>query len=341
MKKIKTQDAIGHVLPHDMTRIVKDEFKGPAFKKGHIIKEEDIPLLLEMGKEHIYVLEKDENMIHENDAAKRLANICINDYMEMTDVQEGKIEIKATVDGFFEVDRERLFELNYLGDIAIATRTGNLPVKKGDVLAGTRIIPLLIDKKQLEEAEKIKNNVPVFKITPFKKLKGGIVTTGSEVYNNRIVDKFTPVVKNKLIEYNVELIHHEICDDNTEMIKDAIIKIKNMGADVILCTGGMSVDPDDLTPAAIKESGANIIAYGAPTLPGSMFLVGYFDDNTAIMGLPGCVMYTKTTVFDILFPYVIAGKKITREQIARLGYGGYCLKCGTCHYPNCEFGKGV
>lgn len=341
MKKIRVEDAIGHVLPHDMTKIIKDEFKGVGFKKGHIIRPEDIPLLLDMGKEHIYVLEKDEDMVHENDAALILANICINDYMEMTEVQEGKIEIIATEDGFFEIDVERLFELNFLGDIAIATRTGNLPVKKGDVLAGTRIIPLLIEKEQLDKAVEIKGNTPLFKITPFKKLKAGIVTTGSEVYNKRIVDKFTPVVKNKLKEYDIELIHHEICDDDTNMIKDAIVKIKESGADIILCTGGMSVDPDDLTPAAIKESGANIITYGAPTLPGSMFLVAYFEDGTAVMGLPGCVMYIETTVFDILFPYVVADKEITKEQIARLGYGGYCLKCSTCHYPNCEFGKGV
>ncbi|MDL2310457.1 molybdopterin-binding protein [Peptostreptococcaceae bacterium OttesenSCG-928-C18] len=341
MKKIKTVEAVGHILPHDMTKIVKDEFKGAAFKKGHIITKEDIPLLLNMGKEHIYVLEKDENLVHENDAALVLANICKNNHMELTDVTEGKIEIIATEDGFFEIDVDRLFELNYLGDIAIATRTGNLPVKKGDVLAGTRIIPLLIDKEQLDKAVEIKGDTPIFKITPFRKLKAGIVTTGSEVYKGRIVDKFTPVVKQKLQEYNLELIHHEVCDDDTEMIKDAITRIKTMGADVILCTGGMSVDPDDLTPAAISKSGAEIITYGAPTLPGSMFLVGYFEDGTAVMGLPGCVMYTKTTVFDILFPYVVAGKKITRKQIAKLGYGGYCLKCEVCHYPNCEFGKGV
>ncbi|WP_099202946.1 molybdopterin-binding protein [Miniphocaeibacter massiliensis] len=341
MKKIRVEDAIGHILPHDMTKIVKDEYKGVAFKKGHIITEEDIPKLLDMGKEHIYILEKNENMVHENEAALILANICKNDYMDITDVVEGKIEIVATEDGFFEIDTERLFELNFLGDIAIATRTGNLPVKKGDVLAGTRIIPLLIDKKQLDRAEKIGGNTPLFKITPFKKLKVGIVTTGSEVYNGRITDKFTPVVKEKLKEYNLELLHHEVCDDNTDMIKSAITKIKDMGANLILCTGGMSVDPDDLTPAAISRSGAQIITHGTPTLPGSMFLVGYFKDETAIMGLPGCVMYTKTTVFDILFPYVVAGKKITREQIARLGYGGYCLKCDVCHYPNCEFGKGV
>lgn len=341
MKKIRVQDAVGHVLPHDMTRIVKDEFKGIGFKKGHVITEEDIPHLLDMGKGHIYVLEKDENMVHENDAAKILASICKNEYMELTDVKEGKIEIRSTIDGFFEVDVDRLFELNYLGDIAIATRTGNLPIKKGDLLAGTRIIPLLIDSKQLDEAKEIWNEEPILKVTPFKKLKAAIITTGSEVYNKRIVDKFTPVVEKKIQDYNLELIYKETCDDNTQMITNAINTAKSKGANIILCTGGMSVDPDDLTPASIKESGAEIVTYGTPTLPGAMFLLGYYDDGTVVMGLPGCVMYASTTVFDILFPYAVAGKKITRRQIAKLGYGGYCLKCKECHYPNCEFGKGV
>ena len=341
MKKIKVEEAVGHVLPHDMTRIIKDEFKGVAFKKGHIVREEDIPILLSMGKEHIYVIEQDENMIHENDAALILGNICKNEYMELTEIQEGKIEIKATIDGFFEVDVERLFEINMLGDIAISTRMGNLPIKKGDVLAGARIIPLFTDKDRLEKAIKIKANDPILKIRKFKDIKVGIVTTGSEVYHNRIVDKFTPVVKDKLKEYNLELIYNELCDDDIDMIKNAILKCKKMGADLVLCLGGMSVDPDDLTPAAIKASGARIVNYGTPVLPGSMFLVSYFDDGVAVMGLPGNVMFSKITVFDILFPYIIAGKTITREQIARLGYGGYCLRCDNCHYPNCELGKGV
>ena len=341
MKKIKVEDAIGHILPHDMTRIVKDEFKGVAFKKGHIVREQDIPILLSMGKEHIYVIELDENMIHEDEAAILLADICKNDYMELTEIQEGKIEIRATIDGFFEVDVERLFELNMLGEIAISTRIGNLPVKKGDILAGARIIPLFTEKNRLDKALRIKGNKPILQIRPFKNIKVGIVTTGSEVYHKRIIDRFTPVVKDKIKEYNLEFVHNELCDDDIGMIKEAILNIKDMGADLILCLGGMSVDPDDLTPAAIKASGANIVNYGTPVLPGSMFLVSYFADGTAVMGLPGNVMFSKITVFDILLPYVIAGKRITKEQIARLGYGGYCLKCDICHFPNCELGKGV
>lgn len=341
MKKVKTEDAIGHVLPHDLTRIVKGEMKGVAFKKGHIIREEDIPMLLSIGKDHIYILETTDQSIHEDDAAAFLADLCIGRGMYTTEIKEGKIEIIAAEDGFFQVNVEKLKEINLLGDIMIATRMGNLPVKKGDRLAGMRIIPLFIEKERLELAKEIQDDESILKLTPFRQLKGGIITTGNEVYHGRIVDTFTPVIEGKFEQYGVEYIHHEICYDDTEMIKSAILRAKEKGCDIILCTGGMSVDPDDLTPAAIKASGANIITYGTPVLPGAMFLLGYFDDGTAIMGLPGCAMYTEITVFDIIYPYIVAGVPVSKETIASLGYGGLCLNCETCHYPNCQFGKGV
>jgi len=341
MKKIRIQDAIGSVLCHDMTRIVKDEMKDAAFRKGHIIREEDIPVLLSMGKEHVYVYEKKEGMIHENDAAIILSGLCINDNMKLTEVKEGKVEIVADCHGFFQVDVEKLNQINELEDIMIATRSGNLPVKPGDKLAGMRVIPLIVEKEKLNKAKAIGGNKSILKITPFKKLKAGIVTTGNEVYYGRIKDTFTPVIKEKLSNQGIEVIKHTICNDDTEVIKKAVMETKAAGAEIIICTGGMSVDPDDLTPAAIKASGAEIISYGAPVLPGAMFLLGYFEDETAILGVPGCAMYKKITIFDIVLPYIAAGIKISKKDIAKLGYGGLCLDCEICHYPNCQFGKGV
>lgn len=341
MKKIRIQDAIGSVLCHDMTRIVKDEMKDAAFRKGHIIREEDIPVLLSMGKEHVYVYEKKEGMIHENDAAIILSGLCINDNMKLTEVKEGKVEIVADCHGFFQVDVEKLNQINELEDIMIATRSGNLPVKPGDKLAGMRVIPLIVEKEKLNKAKAIGGNKSILKITPFKKLKAGIVTTGNEVYYGRIKDTFTPVIKEKLSNQGIEVIKHTICNDDTEVIKKAVMETKAAGAEIIICTGGMSVDPDDLTPAAIKASGAEIISYGAPVLPGAMFLLGYFEDETAILGVPGCAMYKKITIFDIVLPYIAAGIEISKKDIAKLGYGGLCLDCEICHYPNCQFGKGV
>src|SRR5699024_10537868 len=232
-------------------------------------------------------------------------------------------------------------KINALEDIMIATRMGNLPVKKGDKLAGTRAIPLVIEEDKLENAKKIAGKKPLLELIPFKKMVGGIVTTGNEVYNNRIKDTFTPVIKDKLKAFDIDIVSHSISDDNIQRIKEGILKAKKDGAEIIICTGGMSVDPDDLTPAAIKQSGAEIITYGAPVLPGAMFLLAYFDDGTTVLGVPGCAMYTKITIFDIILPYVVAGVQLSKSDIAKLGYGGLCLDCDLCNYPNCQFGKGV
>lgn len=341
MKKIETVNAVGHVLCHDITRIVKDVVKDTPFRKGHVVTEEDIPVLLSLGKEHLYIWEKKEGMLHENEAAEILFDICKNDNMSGTEIREGKIELIADIDGLFRVDVDRLDAINELEDIMIATRHTNYAVKKGDKLAGTRVIPLIIEEEKLKEAQKIAGDKPLLELLPYKKMKAGVVTTGSEVYHGRIKDTFTPVIINKLKEYGIEVCWHKLVDDKNEMIVDAIKEIKESGADLILCTGGMSVDPDDLTPGAIKKSGANIVTYGAPVLPGAMFLLGYFDDETPIMGLPGCVMYSKATVFDLVLPRVAAGVKVTKKDISRMGHGGLCFSCKVCTYPRCEFGKGV
>ncbi len=341
MKQIKTRDAIGHILCHDLTRIVKDEMKDVAFKKGHIIKEEDIDTLLKMGRENLYVWEATPDMVHENDAAKILAEICMGSGTIGSEVKEGKIDILAGVDGLLTVQTEKLLELNMQDELMIATRHNYYPVKKGELLAGTRVIPLVIHRDKLEKAKSIAGNEKLIHICTYKSYKVGIVTTGSEIYNRRIEDTFTPVIIKKIAKYGLEVIGHEIASDEKEMIVNGIKKLKQAGATMIICTGGMSVDPDDLTPSAIKESGAEIISYGAPVLPGAMFLLGYYDDGIPIMGLPGCVMYEKTTIFDLVLPRIVAGIRVEKKDLAKLGHGGLCLKCSQCTYPHCEFGKGV
>jgi molybdenum cofactor synthesis domain-containing protein len=341
MKKIATADAVGHVICHDITRIIKDVVKDTAFHKGHIITEEDIPLLLSLGKDNIYVWEKNQNMLHENQAAEILRDICKNKNINYTEVREGKIELTAEIDGLFRVDTDRLNSINELDDITIASRHTNYPVKKGDKLAGTRIIPLVIEKSRMEEVKEIAGSRPLMELLPYKNMKAGIVTTGNEVFFGRIKDTFTPVIEEKLNAYGIEVCGHIIRNDDLEKITSAILELKNNGADIIICTGGMSVDPDDLTPGAIRNSGANIVSYGAPVLPGSMFLLAYYNDGTPVLGLPGCVMYAETTIFDIVLPRICAGIKITKKDIARMGNGGFCLGCSSCNYPNCGFGKGA
>ena len=340
MKCINTTEAVGHVLCHDITRIVKDVVKDTAFRKGHIVTEEDIPVLLSLGKDHLYVWEKDENTLHENEAAEILCGVCKNENMHPTEVKEGKIELIADCDGLFQVDVPRLDAINEIDEIMIATRHTNTPVKKGDRLLGTRVIPLVIAKEKMELVKETAGPKPLVSLTPYRPLKAGIVTTGNEVYYGRIQDTFTPVIIDKLASYGIEVMDQILCNDDMGKITNAILKLKEEGADLILCTGGMSVDPDDRTPGAIKNTGARIVSYGAPVLPGAMFLLAYFSDGTPIMGLPGCVMYAKATVFDLVLPRIAAGVEVTKKDLAHMGNGGFCLGCKTCHYPNCGFGKG-
>ena len=339
MKLIRTEEAVGHVLCHDLTQIIKDQYKDARFRKGHVVTEEDIPVLLSMGKEHLYVWEMTPGMVHENDAAERLLALCENDHMTRSEVKEGKIELKAACDGLFRVNSQRLMAVNSVEDIMIATRHGNTAVRKGSKLAGMRVIPLIIEEEKLRAAERAAGDAPLLELLPYVKKTAAIVATGSEVKKGLIQDTFTPVVKDKLAAYGIETVSVAYSGDGVEHVAAAIADARKTGAEMIVCTGGMSVDPDDNTPGGIKASGARIVTYGAPVLPGAMFLLGYYDDGTVVMGLPGCVMYAGATIFDLVLPRVAAGVEVTRADIVALGEGGLCLGCKPCHWPDCPFGK--
>lgn len=339
MKLIPVQEAVGHVLCHDMTQIIPGQYKDARFRKGHVVREEDIPVLLAMGKENLYVWEMVPGMVHENDAAGRLVRLCENEHMVRSAVKEGKIELTAAIDGLFRVDTRRLNAVNLLEDVMIATRRGNTPVRAGDKLCGTRVIPLVIEEEKLSRAEDAAGDAPLLELLPWKLKTAGVITTGSEVAKGLVQDAFTPVVRRKLEAFGIAVTEHRLPGDGLEDIAAAIAEVRERGVDLVLCTGGMSVDPDDRTPGAIRRSGARIVAYGAPVLPGAMFLLGYYEDGTPVMGLPGCVMYAKATIFDLILPRAAAGVPVSREDIASMGEGGLCLGCGDCTYPNCGFGK--
>ena len=375
MKLIDTKDAVGHVLCHDITRILPGIEKGPVFKKGHIVTEEDIPVLLDIGKEHLYVWEKTEGMLHEDEAAEILREICMGEDTAMTASPpgEGKIEIRAAKDGLLKIDRRKLLEINSLGEMMIATIHGDYPVRAGEKLAGTRVIPLVIEEEKMQKARAIAKDGPILSILPIPKVRYGLVTTGNEVAAGRIEDQFGPVLKQKLEAYGAECMGQVILPDDRERITAAILDFVRQGAELVLCSGGMSVDPDDKTPGAIRDTGATIISYGAPVLPGAMFLLSYLTvgdhaDATAestgkpegeaslikscresvpescgrvvpVLGLPGCIMYAKRTIFDLVLPRVLAGERLQAEDLAKYGEGGLCLSCEVCHFPNCQFGK--
>lgn len=340
MKLVRTEDAVGHVLCHDITQIIKGVTKDAVFRKGHVVTEEDIPVLLSVGKENLYIWEKQEGMLHENEAAEILREICQNEHMHPSEVKEGKIELIADCDGVLKVDSARLRQINMLGEMMIATRHGDFPVKKGDKLAGTRIIPLIIHEDKMKRAKEASGDAPILELRPYLCKKAGIVTTGSEVYHHRIEDTFTPVIRQKLSEFDVEIAGHKVCSDDHKMITEAILELLEKGCDMIVCTGGMSVDPDDRTPLAIKNTGAEIVSYGAPVLPGAMFLLAYYNGTIPVMGLPGCVMYAKRTIFDLVLPRIMSGEKLSADDLAGYGEGGLCLSCPVCTFPNCGFGKG-
>ena len=340
MKLMRTEDAVGQVLCHDITQIIRGVTKDAVFRKGHIIREEDIPVLLPVGEDNIYVWENDETMMHENEAAEVLCAICKGENISRGGVKEGKIELSAECDGIFRINREKLLAVNSFGQMMIATRHGDFPVKKGDKLAGTRIIPLVIEKEKMEKVRALCGEEPILRVDPYKPRKVGIVTTGNEVFYGRIKDTFTPVVIEKVEYFGAEVIGHKTTDDANEHIEACIRELLDAGCDMILCTGGMSVDPDDKTPLAIRNVAGSVVTYGAPVLPGAMFLLAYYGEKQIpIMGLPGCVMYSKRTIFDLVLPRIMAGEILTKEDFDILGEGGLCLNCKVCVFPDCGFGK--
>lgn len=341
MKLMRTEEAVGQVLCHDITQIIKGVTKDAVFRKGHVIRPEDIPVLLSVGKDTIYIWEHDETMLHENEAAEILRDLCMGEHMHATEPKEGKIELIADADGLLLVDLEKMRAINGLGDMMIASRHSGFMVKKGDKLCGTRVIPLVIAKERMEQAKALAAGGPVLRLVPVRARTYGLVTTGNEVFHGRIQDTFTPVIETKLGEFGCTMAEHVILDDNHEKITAAIRGMLDKGCEMVFCTGGMSVDPDDKTPLAIKNTGANVVAYGAPVLPGAMFLISYMPDGRPVCGLPGCVMYAKRTIFDLVLPYLVTDTPVTSQWLSGLGAGGLCLNCETCHFPNCGFGKGV
>lgn len=341
MKEMRTEDAVGQILCHDLTQIIRGVTKDARFRKGHVIQAEDIPVLLSMGKDHIFVWENDDSMLHENEAAEILRQLCQNEYMTASEPKEGKIELTATVDGVFQVDESRFDAVNELDDVTIATLPQNMPVKAGQKLAGMRVIPLVIAKEKMEQVKKKAGDKPLLSLRPYRQnLKVGVVTTGNEVFLGRIEDTFTPVIASKLNAFGLSINEHRLSDDAIEHTQKHIEELIELGMDMVICTGGMSVDPDDRTPAAIRAAGAQIVTYGAPTLPGAMFLLGYVakgDKEIPVMGLPGCVMYAGRTIFDLVLPRIITGEKLTRKEIRHFGIGGLCMNCKVCHYPACGF----
>jgi len=339
MRSVPVEEAKGMVLCHDITRIVPGEGKGPAFRKGHVIAAEDIPTLLRLGKEHIYVWDLAEGLVHEDDAAARIAKAVAGQGTTLTQPCEGRINLLADRRGLLKIDTEALFRLNSIDEVTIATIHGDAVVSPGQMLAGTRVVPLVVAKERLEAVEAVTAETgPVVSVMPFRPLRVGVVTTGGEVYHGRIEDKFGPVLRRKFDALGCQVFRQVIVPDDRDMTVRAIRQLLAEGAEMIAVTGGMSVDPDDLSPSSIRAAGGEVVTYGSPTFPGAMFMLAYIGE-TPVVGLPGCVMYHKASIFDLTVPRLVAGEKLSRPDIVALGHGGLCAMCPECRYPLCGFGK--
>lgn len=351
-KIISVQESVGTVLAHDITEIRPEEFKGPAFRRGHIIREQDICHLQRLGKEHLFILEVKEDEMHEDDAAVSLANALMSEGVRAKgSPKEGKITIIAKQDGLLKINKNGLLRVNMLGDVMCATLHDSTIVKKGQTVAGTRAIPLVIKKSSVEQAVDIcRETRGVISVKNIRKPKAGIVITGNEVYNGLITDAFAPIIEKKIKSLNGDIVGIYYAPDDEVVIEARLRDLISRGADLLITTGGMSVDPDDKTRFAIRRLGAKEITYGSAVLPGAMFLVAYLkndrktcstlSEGIPILGIPACGMYTRITIFDIILPRILAGERIGRKELAELGHGGLCMKCDVCFFPACPFGKG-
>ena len=337
MKKIRVEDAVGMALCHDITAM-RDGFKGAAYKRGHVISQEDIPALLDLGKRTVFVWEDNAGEIHEEDAALRMAAMAPVEGAHYTAPSEGKVLLMADQRGMFRVDTALLQKINSIGDITISTLPDHYPVEPGARLASMRIVPLVTKEEQILRAEQLCAEKKLLDLRPYQEKKLGVIITGSEIYSGRIRDKFEPVVRAKMKQYPAQILGVTICDDDLDMITSEAKKFLDRGADFLIFTGGMSVDPDDLTPTAIRTLGADIVTHGVPSQPGNMTLVAYLGE-TAILGVPGAAISLPTTIFDVLLPQIFAGDRITKADLIRLGDGGLCQLCKSCHFPNCTFGR--
>ncbi len=340
-KMVPVRDSVGMVLCHDITEVVPGRFKGRAFRKGHVVGPEDIARLLDLGKENLYALSLEAGFVHEDDAAMRIGKAAAGPGVTVSEPEEGRVNLTARANGLLKVNVEALTRINTIEEIVFGSLHTNQRVVSGRVVAATRIIPLVTDEGRIRQVERLcRDFSPLVHIKPFRPLKVGLVTTGSEVFHGRIQDGFGPVLRAKFAELGCELMGQAFVSDDASRTVQAMRDFLTDGAEMIAVTGGMSVDPDDQTPAAIRATGARVVSYGAATFPGAMFMLAYLGE-VPVVGLPACVMYYRASVFDLIVPRIVAGETITRADVASLGHGGLCALCPECRYPLCGFGKGA
>ncbi|MES0351143.1 MAG: molybdopterin-binding protein [Desulfobacteria bacterium] len=342
LKKIELQEAVGTKLAHDITEIRPGEFKGPAFRKGHTVCNEDLCHLQKLGKNHLYLIDLEQDEIHENQAASILAKGLAGDGVMWEDnPREGKINLLAGRDGLLTVNTASLAAFNMVDEVMCATLHNHTLVKEGELIAATRAIPLVMQRAPIDRAAAIaRQNGAVVSVKQLRCARVGLMITGNEVYHGLIEDRFAPVLTEKVEGLGSEVVELEFAPDDAEVISQTICSLLERGCDLLLLSGGMSVDPDDVTRHGIRLAGASELTYGAASLPGAMFLVAYLGD-VPLLGVPACGLYHRITVLDLVLPRILVGERIGKKELAFLGHGGLCRDCPECSYPHCPFGKGM
>jgi len=343
LKKVPVEQAVGRRVLHDMTMIVPEKSKGPAFRSGDLISAGDVCRLQQMGRQSIYVeqdLPDETQWVHENKAAQAFARAMAGEGILGDDTpREGKVNLRSNQDGLFMVDRERLQAFNLVPGVMCASRHGFSPVRSGRNVAGTRAIPLYLPRSEFEKAMTILAQGPLFRVIPLRRARVGILVTGTEVFRGLVEDRFIPIIRSKIDDLGSETVHGLIVPDERAAITRGVKELLSRGADLIVTTAGLSVDPDDVTRQALIDAGAVDLLYGVPVLPGAMTLLAHIG-SVQVLGVPACALYFKTTAIDLLLPRLLAGVEISRRELAEMGHGGICLECKSCTFPRCPFGKG-
>ncbi len=338
VQKIDVKEAVGRILCHDLTKIVPGEFKGVAFKKGHRISPDDVPELLKMGKDTVYTLELEQDDVHEDEAGRRLGSAVAGAGVTCSEPRESRVNLFASQPGLLKIDIPALDAINSLPEVILATLPNNTPVAAGDMLAGTKVVPLSVKEPLVNAAEEIAaRSGQVIAVLPYQVWDVGIVVTGNEVFHGRIEDRFGPVLRKKIESFGSRVVDLKYAPDDPGEIARLIGDAIDAGAGLVLVSGGMSVDPDDVTPLGISMARADTEVYGAPVLPGAMFMLAY-RGNVPVIGMPACGMFFRTTVLDLVLPRLLTGERLRRRDIVALGHGGLCRQCQDCHYPRCSFG---
>ncbi|MGD9809489.1 MAG: molybdopterin-binding protein [Deferribacterales bacterium] len=339
MKKIKVEDAVGEVLAYDITEVNKEKgIKGRAYKRGHIIQQSEIEHLKSLGRNTVFIEDGNDDGVHEDDAARMTAPIAAGANITFDkEPVEGKISFYADCDGVFQVDKKRLYELNLLGTTSLPTIHTNMGVKKGKQVAAFRIIPLVCEYEIMDRVKEILKT-PLMDVKPYKIKTATILVTGSEVYEGRIKDGFGPILTAKLESYGVEVVDYKIVPDKKEVVTAAVKEMAGK-SELVITTGGTSVDPDDITAQAMAEAGVKYDMKGSPIQPGNNLTVGYLGD-IPVCAVPAAALHFSATSLDILMPRILAGVKIHKEDMAELAHGGLCHFCKKCVYPICPFGRG-